>query len=89
MPLAALLVALAGPIARQVLISLGIGFVTYVGLDAALTTVITQAQANVNSMSADLANYVGLFGGFQAFSILAGGLTTRVSMIALKRFKLL
>lgn len=89
MPLAPLLVALAGPIARQILISIGIGVVTYVGLDAAVSTFVQSAANSINSMNMQAAQIFGLAGGFQALSILAGGLTFRVSMIAMKRFKLL
>lgn len=89
LPLAPLLVGLAGPVARQILLSLGIGIATFAGLDIAVTGLV-QASANAaNSMSAEVAQIFGLAGGFQAMSIIAGGVTFRMSMIALKRFRLL
>ena len=86
---APLLVALAGPIARQVLLSLGIGIATYAGLDIAVGGLIQSSADAANSMQSDSAQIFGLAGGFQALSIIAGGVTFRISMIALKRFKLL
>ena len=87
--LGAWLLTLAGPVARQVMISLGIGVATYAGLDLAVGGLIQSSANSINSMPAQAAQLFGLAGGFQALSIIAGGLTFRVSMIALKRFKLL
>lgn len=89
LPLAPLLVGLAGPIARQVLLSLGIGIGTYVGLDLAAGNLIQSSANAANALQSEPAQIFGLAGGYQALSIIAGGITFRISMIALKRFKLL
>ncbi|WP_459198995.1 DUF2523 family protein [Ralstonia pseudosolanacearum] len=44
MPLAGFLMALVGPLARQLLVSLGIGLITYVGLDAAVSAALGAAR---------------------------------------------
>ena len=80
------LVGLAGPIARQILVSLGIGVVTFVGLDTAVSSALGAAKAALAGMSGDALQIVALGGGFTALSIIAGGITAGISMIALKRF---
>lgn len=89
MPLAPFFMALAGPIARQILLALGIGIVTYAGLSASVSALISQSATAINSLPAQAAQLFGLAGGFEALSLIAGGIMFRVSMIALKRFKLL
>lgn len=81
------LVALAGPIARRVLLSLGLGVVTYVGLDVALSAALSSAKASLGALPADIAALLAIAGVNTAASILAGALTARVAMIALKRFE--
>ena len=49
------LVSLAGPIARQVLISLGVGVVTFVGLQAAVSSGLGAAKAALSGLPADAA----------------------------------
>lgn len=86
MALAGVLVALAGPIARQVLLSLGIGVLTFVGLDAAVSAGLSAAQNHLGQIPASAAQVLARAGMFTAFSIIAGGITAGVSMVALKRF---
>lgn len=85
MNLAGFLLALAGPLARQVLVSLGIGLVTFVGLDAAVNGALDAVKNNLGSLSGPMVQIFGMAGVFTAFSIIAGGVTAGVSMIALKR----
>jgi len=80
------LMALIGPLARQVLLSLGVGVVTFVGLSAAVTAALGSAKASLAGLPADITQVLALGGVFTALSILAGGITAGVSMIALKRF---
>jgi len=91
MPFAALLVALTGPIARQVLVSLGIGLVTYAGVDLAVSSMLGQAKAAWNagpgSSAAAAAQLIAMAGGNTALGIIAGGITARVTMLVLKKFQ--
>lgn len=82
----AFLMALAGPLARQVLISLGIGLVTFVGLDAAVTAALGAAKSNLGQMPAAAAAILARGGVFTAMSVIAGGITARMSMMVLKQF---
>jgi hypothetical protein len=87
---ASLLVSLSGPIARQVLISLGLGVATFVGIDAALGALLSEARsAWAGSLSADVAAYVAMSGANVGLSMLAGAMSARLSLIALKQFRVL
>lgn len=83
--LASLLVGLAGPMAKQVLIALGIGFVTYAGLDLAISAAFDAVKGNLSQIAGSSAAILARAGLFSAFSILAGGIMAGVSMVMLKR----
>ncbi|ASL74984.1 DUF2523 family protein [Ralstonia pseudosolanacearum] len=85
MPLAGFLMALVGPLARQLLVSLGIGLITYVGLDAAVSAALGAAKSSLAGMPAVAAAILARGGVFTGLSIIAGGITARISMITLKR----
>lgn len=87
--LGSFLLALSGPIARQVLVALGIGVVSYVGVDAAVGALLNQAKASWSAMPAGVAQYVALSGANTGLSLIAGGILGRVSLIPLKRLRLL
>jgi hypothetical protein len=84
--LAAILVSLAGPIARQVLLSLGIGLITFAGLDAAVTAALSAAKSSLGQISGPSLAIMARGGVFTAMSVIAGGITAGISMIVLKRF---
>lgn len=81
----AFLMALAGPLARQVLVALGIGLVTFVGLDVAVAAALSAAKANLGQMPAAVAAILSRGGIFTAMSVIAGGITARMSMMVLKQ----
>lgn len=83
------LVALAGPLARRVLASLGLGVVTYVGMDAAISGILAQAKAGWGGMAGDVTSYVAMSGANVALSLIAGALVGRVGLMVLKRMTLL
>jgi hypothetical protein len=83
--LASLIMALAAPLVRHVLISLGIGLITYVGLDAAVSSALSAAKANMGGIAGSSAAILARAGVFSAMSIITGGIMARVSMMVLKR----
>lgn len=84
--LGAWLLALAGPLARQVMIALGLSVVTYVGVELAVGSLLTQARTNWSgSLFADAAQIVAMSGANTALSIIAGAIVGRIAMIPLKR----
>lgn len=87
--LGSMLQAAAGPLARRALQALGIGVLTYVGVDTALGALLSTARTSWTGMSADVAAYVAMAGGNTALSIIAGALVARITLISLKRLTLL
>lgn len=86
---AGLLTALAGPIAKKVLLSLGVGAVTYVGLQAAASGAISASQNAMVGLPAAVAQILAMGGVFTAMSIIAGGIMAGVTMIAVKKLQVL
>ena len=87
---ATLIMALVGPIAKRVLVALGLGVVTFTGVDIALQATLSQAKAAwAGGFAGPVADLVALAGMNTALSILAGALTARVTMLTLKRFAVL
>lgn len=72
----------------RVLLALGIGTVTYTGLSALLSSLLSQAKASMQGMAPDVASMVAMAGGFEAMSIMAGGMVTALTFAVLKRFAL-
>jgi len=85
MNFAGLLVALAGPLAKKVLSALGIGFITYIGVDTAITAALGAAKANFASVTGDILQIIAMAGFFDAFSAIAGGITAAVTMMVFSR----
>ena len=89
MTFVSLLVSLAGPVVRKALLSLGVGVVTYVGLQAALTAALNASQNAFGGVAAGPAAILAMSGVFTALGIIAGGIVAGVTMIALKRFQVI
>lgn len=80
------LMALVGPIARRVLVSLGISLVTYAGISTAINTLLSNAKSAFGGFGGPAGQLFAMAGGNVFLSIIAGAIIGRVSMIALKRF---
>lgn len=87
--LASLLMALASPIAKQVLLSLGLGVITYAGMSAALGAINTLIQSNLNGMMPAVAALLGLAGAGQALGIISGAVAYRIGLAVTKRIGVL
>ncbi|WIT11127.1 DUF2523 family protein [Paucibacter sediminis] len=81
--------AMAAPVARQVMTALGFGVVSFIGVDLAVSGLLDQARANWSSMGAGVAAYVALSGANHGLSLVAGAIVGRVALIPLKRMQLL
>lgn len=84
--LSSVLTALAGPIVKKALTSIGVGVVTFAGVSTAVQAGLDYAKSNFSGMIADVAQVVAMSGIFTAFGIIAGGLMAGVSMLILNRF---
>lgn len=82
------LAAIAGPIAKKILIALGFGIASYAAVATALAAALGAARSAYGGMSGDVLLLVDLAGVGVAASILAGALTARVSLQVLKKLEL-
>ena len=83
------LVGLASPVARRVLSSLGIGVVTFVGVDLAASNIVGMAKASWSGADAVLVGLLNLAGVGTSMSIIAGAVTSRLALMVMKRMTLL
>lgn len=82
------LFSIAWPLAKKVLVSLGLGYLTYTGLDTAVTSALDTAKAAVGSMPGDVALLVARFGFFDYMSITSGGIVSGLAWMYVKRLAL-
>jgi hypothetical protein len=80
MNLATFLLSIAGPLALRVIAALGMGVVTYTGVDTALNGLIQQAQSSWQGLSADVLGLAAVAGIPGALGIIAGAMTARVTI---------
>lgn len=81
-PLAPFLISLAWPIAKKVLLALGIGMITYGGLSLIAGQVVTQVEAYWGQMPISILQIGSLLGIPQSIGIMLGAITARVSFVA-------
>lgn len=83
------LLGLSGPIAKKVLVSLGIGVVTTVGLTVALDQMLGIAKANWGGLPSIVAQFMAISGVNEGLSIIAGAMVASLAMVPLKKLELL
>lgn len=74
------LAALAGPIAKRVLVALGFGIISYSAVSAALSAALSAAKAAWSGLTGDTLALIQMAGVNTAASILAGALIARVAL---------
>lgn len=87
MNIAAFLMGMVKPIISQIMLSLGLSVVTYVGLDAVMTQLNNYIQSNMSAMPASVAQLLALAGFPEAMGIIVGAFTFRLAMNSLKRIE--
>lgn len=85
MPLITFLLAAAWPIAKKVLIAMGIGFATYSGLSLIADQVKNEVIAAWGQLGSAALQVLSLGGIPQALGILLGALTAGAAMMAAAR----
>ena len=88
MTLAAWILLIAVPVAKQVLVGLGIGFVTYAGISTLLDSAVSSVQTNFTGMGGDMLGLIQLSGSIEAIGIMMGGISARLLMMSLTKFRL-
>lgn len=75
------LIKAVGPLVTQVLISLGIGFVTYTGIDFAIEAAKTRAFSAIGANGALFIQFVGLFNIGTAINMIASAYIARTVLM--------
>ena len=79
--LAVWLLALVGPLVKKALVALGIGWVSYQGIDLAVSAIRDQIIAHWGALSADIASFLAFAGFGQAFGIVLSALAARAALM--------
>ena len=88
MTLAAWLLLIVVPIAKQIFVGLGIGFMTYTGVDLLLNAAVGNVRAGFLGLSPDVAVFIQMSGVLDAIGIILGGVSARLLLMSMTRFKL-
>jgi hypothetical protein len=83
-----LTVALIGGIIRIALTAIGVGLVSFIGVEALLSSVTSIIRGGLGSSGA-VAGFAGLMGVDRAISLVLSGYSVRVALSAMRRFTLL
>lgn len=86
--LSTFLISISGSIASRVMLSLGIGIVSYKAMDTLAATVKDNVTTSYNAIDPITLNILNLAGVGQALGILLAALVTRASLVAIKRFRI-
>ncbi|GAB1393798.1 hypothetical protein MASR1M60_19620 [Rhodocyclaceae bacterium] len=83
--LAVWLMSLVGPLARKVLLMLGLGTVTYAALTPLVNSIIANAQGVFGQVGGAVGQILSLAGFPDALGIISGALVAKVTFVALGR----
>jgi ABC-type branched-subunit amino acid transport system permease subunit len=86
--IASFLIGIAGSLAARVLLSLGFVIFSYAGVSLMFNQIIGQMQGQYNSLPAATLAMANLGGAGEFFGIITGAFLARLTLIALKRFRL-
>lgn len=86
--LATWLAGLAWPLVSRVLVSLGIGVVSYAGASVALNAALDASRGAFGAIGGPVMQIMAMAGGFQAVSIIAGALVAGLAFTAIKKLML-
>lgn len=88
MTLWAFLFSAIGSLAVRVVLSLGLGIVSYAALTTYVGNAISSMQAQYNSIPATTLQLANLGGIGEFLAIITAAIVARVSLLLLKRFKI-
>lgn len=77
---------IAVPLVKKVLVAIGIGVISYTGIQFAFNQARDLVVSNYGMMASETAQLVNLAGVGQAIGIILGALAARVALIALSHF---
>lgn len=76
------------PVVKKVLAALGLGWVSFEGASAALTSAFDAIQTSFGGIIPEVASLLARAGFFDAMSITSGGIMSGLAWMALKRWSL-
>lgn len=76
-------------IVSKVLVALGVGFVSYVGFDSLLSTVLNEIKGNLSGIPNDALHFLGMARVDLGLNLIFSAMAARVAMAALKRMNVL
>lgn len=76
------------PLVTRVLSALGMGTVTYVGADNALSAALGQIKTAFAGITGEIAQLLAMAGFFEAMAIMSGGIVSGLAWMVLKRMAL-
>lgn len=85
--LSTLLISIVGTLAGRVLLSVGIGMVTYAALNTLVDGVVSQITSNYQSTGGVVLEFLNMAGAGQALGILTAALVTRTALVAIKKLR--
>lgn len=83
--LATFLLSIAGSLAGRVLLSLGLGMVSYAGLNLLVSQLVDLVKISYTSTNGVVLQILNLAGAGAAMGILVAALVTRVSLMAITK----
>jgi hypothetical protein len=82
------LAKISWPLVSRLLVSLGVGTVTYEGADTALHSAINSAKAAFTGFGPEVLQLLAMCGFFDAMAITSGGIISGLAWMAMKKFAL-
>jgi hypothetical protein len=86
---AAWILALVAPIAKRVMVALGIGIITVTGFDMAIGQLTTMINQSIGGTTSDILGIATMMGIPESIGIMLGGITSAASLMVVKRLGIL
>lgn len=85
MNIAAFLIAMVRPLLAKIFVSIGMGVITYVGVQAAFDKVVNMAASSFSAIPPEASAIMGLAGADTAIGIILGACSYVVGLMAMSR----
>lgn len=84
--LGAFLAGSVSPLAKRVVVGLGLGIISFAGLTTLLNQLISQAQTSYNGLPQMALGLAGLMGLGEALGMITGAMVVRLTLVTMKKF---
>jgi len=85
MTIASWLMAVIGPVAKQALVAVGFGVVTYTGVDAAFNAMVSSLSSQVSAVPPNILIYAQISGVFEAMGLILAAISFKISFMTLTK----